>query len=667
VPAGVISSAEATAWLQPIIVSDTRSTNNLRYELSSEAMTVLNELQLSGKYPSKTTDLLNVYSHLVTRRNSLFPLIDAGAKAQVTVRDDVEPEARGAGAQSPFIDRDKALDRIRGFMSQNYQCAFILSGMRGIGKSSLVEAAFRQVIAPSWRKIKLTLTEGVSSSRLLAQLGYACNLPLPEDLDLSSPEQQLAMEQRIVSYLSKSPAAVVVFEDFQYLLNGVEIQDRGVQHLLTTLLQASEKTKTKYFLISDVAPRLGPEFELLCAPYSLKGLERQDTSRLLSYWFQFQHEAPVGQPPSPSDRLLTVLGGHPLATRVAARLWAEHPSQDIARDMTLFKELRDTIVAFILGKLSLSVPETDLMLFASILRVPAPRDLFVRWNGERANNLLNSLTSQYLIESSEDGYQLHPLVREYYYQGLPVIRAMGFHKVAGKFYHEWFEKEKKTTRRLVPELLGEAVHHYLAAADRRKVQDLAFFRSELRPVAHSHYQKNDFETALKDYLILADFDDKDEDAHYHLARIYASQNHWDEAEMHFGKAIALRPNGCWILQGYAAAKRRAGRLEEAQQLLDESLKINPLHSPTLVELGRVCENYKDMDSAEDYYERAIQADSNNFWAYYRLARLLSSTGDSQGAFEMVKAAVATNPSNPQARQLLEELKKKLEQAEHDPA
>jgi tetratricopeptide (TPR) repeat protein len=666
VPAGAVSAAEAKSWLKALVVDDTPSTSRLRHDLSTEAITVVHELQMSGQYTTRASDLAAVYGQLTRKRSELLPLINltqAQGRAGGAQVERVAPPADGSG---PFLDRDSALDKIRAFMSQDYQCAFVLSGMRGIGKSSLVAAAFRQAITPGWRKVRLWLTEGVSAPRFLAQLGFACYLPLPDDLDLSSPERQNDMGQRVVSYLSNSPPAVVVLEDFHFLLNASgEIEDRTVRNLFKSLLEAGGRNRTKYFLVCDVAPRLGAEAETRCVFYSLRGLEKEYTARLLSYWFQFHHEAPAGQLPGPSDRLLTVLGGHPLATKIAARLWAEHPSQDISRDMSLFRELRDTIVPFILGKLSLTDAETELMSFASILRIPAPRELFVNWKGEVANDLLNSLASQYLLESGEEGYQLHPLVRDYFFQNLSVVQSIGLHRVAGKFYSDWFEKQKKTTGRLVPDLLGEAVHHYLGALEIKRVRHLAFFRTELRPIARSHYQKEEFEAARKEYSILVELDDKDADAHYHLGRIYARENRWDDAELHFGKAVSLLPNACWVLQGYAAAKRHADMLDEAWQLLERSLKINPRHSATLVEMGRLCEIRGDEASAEEYYERAIDADPNNFRAYYRLARLLNKAGSFREAFEMISAAVATNPRDPQASVLLAELRAKLEKAGED--
>ncbi len=271
------------------------------------------------------------------------------------------------------------------------------------------------------------------------------------------------------------------------------------------------------------------------------------------------------------------------------------------------------------------------MHFASIFRLPAPRDVFIIWRGQDANYLLNALTSQYLIESSDKGYQLHPLVRAFYYDALPLTTMMEFHKIAARFYHELFEKTKKTTKQIVPEYLGEAVHHSLAAGDRHKVQELAFYRQELRPVAQLHYRGANYELALKEYKVLVEMDDRDIDAHFHLALIYARKGRWPDAELHFGKANEIRPNSPWVLQGFAAAKLRANKLAEAEDLLLKAEAINPNHPATLVDLGRLRERQGNLPAAEDYYARAMDNDPENSFACYLMSRLLYRQGDTSEA------------------------------------
>jgi tetratricopeptide (TPR) repeat protein len=578
---------------------------------------------------------------------------------QGVARRQPEIEKSILSTESPFIDRQHAFDRIRSFISQQ-ETAFVLSGMRGIGKSSLIQEAFRQVIPP--RRINsVKLTEGISYPRLLAELAFGFNLRMPENLDLATADKQTELEQRIKSHISRGQAAVIVLDEFQHLLNGAgEIEGSSIKQLILGLLEAGAKSRTKVFLISDLAPKFDPEIEAYCASYKLQGLVSEDTKRLLLYWFQFGREDLSGQPLIPSERTVSLLGGHPLATKVAAQLWAEHPSQDISKDMAIFERLRDTIVPFILEKIALSSGETDLLLFASIFRLPVSREVFLRWKGDEAGYLLSSLASQYLIESSERGYELHPLVRDFFYHKLPLTQAMEFHKIAGKFYAELFEKARIATKQLVPEYLGEAVHHFLAAGDRKRVQSLAFYGQELKPVALSHYRRKEFKIAMKDYQVLVELDDKDVDAHFHLALLHARNESWPDAEFHYGRAIELRPRAAWIIQGFANAKLRVGKTEEAEQLLSEAEEINPRHAGTLVDLGRIRERQGHYADAEDYYRRAIDASPDYSFAYYQLAALLYREGQVGEAYDMARAAMATQPLDSRNKALVEELRQKME-------
>lgn len=657
-PAGIISIDEAIKWITPIVIRETPSTDRLRWDLCNQSVLALTSLQVSGKYVHKTDELMKVYQHVLERRNELAGSI----QMQPKLGEEQEKQKHAAPSpsrESPFIDRDSAFDRIRQFFNQQQDSIFVLGGMRGIGKTALVQEAFRQAIPPR-KRIEVLLTEGFSYQRLLAQLASQCNLRLPESLNLTKPSIQADLKARILSYLGQGPGAVVVLDDFQFVLNQAgEIEDASVRDLLLALADVGQRGRARYFLISHISPKLGPEFENYCAHYTLQGLQALDTERLLLRWMQFGRDDLAGQLPRPSERLITILGGHPLGAKIAAGLWAEHPTTDIAEEFVIFKELRDTIVTFILEKLTLSQDERELLSFASIFRLPAPREVFLRWGQERASYLLGSLVGHYLIETSEKGYQLHPLIRSFFNHTLSLEQAKALHRIAAKFYLEEFERLKKSSKQIVPEYLGEAVHHSLAAGDRGKVKDLAFYAQELRPVALEHFRSGEPKIALRDYEVLVELDQDDSDAHFHLSLIFARLNRWADAEFHFGKAITLRPKAPWILQGYGAAKVRAGKIAEGEALLRQAEDINPRHSPTLVELGKLSERQNDPVAAEDYYRRAIEAERNNSYAYYVLGRLLYHQDEIQQAYAMVTTAVAINPLNDRNRALFDQLKKKI--------
>ena len=656
--AGTVSTEEALKWVTPIVIHDIPSTDGLRWELCNQAMEAVNGLLVSGKYVHKAEELSKVYLHLLSRRNELASSIEPRAKTP-TGAEKLKLKSGPVPAESPFINRETVFDRIRQFFNQQQNSVFILGGMRGIGKSALVQEAFRQAIPPR-KRIWLQMTEGISYLRLLAQLAFECNLRVPESLDLSKAVTHEEVKKRVLSYLGQGPGAVVVLGDFQFLLNSSgEIDDAATRSLLLGLAEAGQRGRAKYFFVSHISPKLGPQFEDYSVTYRLQGLQPRDTERLLIQWLQFGRDDLAGQLPTPSERLISLLGGHPLATKVAARLWAEHPTADIAEEFSIFKELRDTIVSFILEKLTLSAAEKELLSFASIFRLPAPREVFLNWRKEDASLLLGSLAGQYLIEASERGYQLHPLIRSFFRNTLSFEQARELHRIAGKFYLQEFERFKKTSKQIVPEYLGEAVHHFLSAGDRSKVKDFAFYGQELKPVALDHYRRGEFQVAQRDYKVLLELDKNDVDAHFHLALIFARQGRWGDAELHFGQAISLRPKAYWILQGFGSAKLRAGKLAEGEALLREAEEINPNHSPTLVEIGYMLQKQGDSVTAEDYYRRAIEADPNNSFAYYRLAGFLYHEGDLHQAYEFAKAAVATNPLNERNRALVQELKKKM--------
>jgi Tfp pilus assembly protein PilF len=658
VPAGIVSTPEAIKWVTPLVIPDIQSTNRLRWELCNQSMETVDALLRSVKYVHKAKELFEVYQHLLIGRNELSGSIQLRSEESGRT-DPAISTAPPASAESPFIDRDPAFDKIRQFFNQQQSSFFLLGGMRGIGKSALVQEAFRQAIPPR-KRIFLQMTEGISYQRLLAELAFQCNLQLPESLNLSNATTQEEVKKRVLSFLSQGPGAVVVFDEFQFLLNSsAEIEDPSIRVLLQGLAEAGQRGKTKYFVISHVFPKLGASFENFFMSYTLQGLQTPDARRLLIQWMQFARDDLAGSLPEPSEKLISVLGGHPLATKVAARLWADHPTADIAEEFSIFKELRDTIVGFILEKLKLSSQERDLLSFASIFRLPAPREVFLNWRKEDASYLLSSLAGHYLIESSERGYQLHPLVRSFFSNNLALEEAKAWHKIAGKFYLQEFERLKNASKQIVPEYLGEAVHHFLAAGERQKVRDFAFYGQELRPVALEHYRGGEYKVALKDYQVLLELDKNDVDANFHLSLIFARLGRWGDAELHFGKAISIRPKAPWILQAYGAAKLRAGKTTEGESLLLEAEKINSNHSPTLVELGRLRGKQGDSVKAEKYFRRAIDADPNNSYAYYQLSKLLYHEGDTRQAYEMAKAALVTNPLNARNKNLLQELKGKI--------
>jgi len=112
-PLGITAPNDFESWVQPAIISDTYSTDVLRWELCGQAIQILNQLQVSGKHPSRSAEMLQVYSHFMAEHNELIKLVGSRVSERITSKP-LELEMGQSGITSPFMDRQAAFDRILG-------------------------------------------------------------------------------------------------------------------------------------------------------------------------------------------------------------------------------------------------------------------------------------------------------------------------------------------------------------------------------------------------------------------------------------------------------------------------------------------------------------------------------------------------------------------------
>ena len=275
---------------------------------------------------------------------------------------------------------------------------------------------------------------------------------------------------------------------------------------------------------------------------------------------------------------------------------------------------------------------------------------------------MDSFVGRSFLETDADKYQLHPLIREHYYNSTSSQVLQPLHRMAAQFFLDSYAKDKNAGLNPDPEDLGEAIYHFLAAGDRDKAKSLGLYRYEIRPVALAHYRKREYDHALKNYLLLSQFDPNDVDAHFHLCLIYARNGKWDDAENHFGKAVSLNPRAYWIFQGYAHQKLQKDKIAEAEHLLEEAERIREDHSPTLVDLGRIRLKRGLEAEAEDYFQRAIDADENNPFAYITYSRFLLHQQRYEEGLNYALAAVEVNPRDHASRELVNEFRRRIQAA-----
>jgi tetratricopeptide (TPR) repeat protein len=97
---------------------------------------------------------------------------------------------------------------------------------------------------------------------------------------------------------------------------------------------------------------------------------------------------------------------------------------------------------------------------------------------------------------------------------------------------------------------------------------------------------------------------------------------------------------------YERARRfhKEGRLEEAERLYEETLRLDPGHVDTLNNLGVLFIRKRDYLSAQRNLEKAVRLKPRYAEPFYNLACLKAITGDTEQALAYLQKAVSLDPT-----------------------
>jgi len=114
-------------------------------------------------------------------------------------------------------------------------------------------------------------------------------------------------------------------------------------------------------------------------------------------------------------------------------------------------------------------------------------------------------------------------------------------------------------------------------------------------------------------------DDSIAQVHSELGTIYALKGDFDRALAEEERAMALGPGDTAVLGNYAAVLTQVGRSEEAVQLCQKAIRLNPFTPSWLYRLfGRALTNAGRYDEAVSAYKKAIELAPDNFMAHINL-------------------------------------------------
>jgi len=141
-----------------------------------------------------------------------------------------------------------------------------------------------------------------------------------------------------------------------------------------------------------------------------------------------------------------------------------------------------------------------------------------------------------------------------------------------------------------------------------------------------------------------------------LAGFQAQDNQFEEAEAGYRKVLARHPGDPDALSGLINVLSQSGQPDEALKLIDSvspaqrakfapSVKINALRA---TQVGKLAEQRGDLKGAQAAYRQALDADPENPWTRFALARMYLRDGQIRAARALIDGLLKTQPNQPDA-------------------
>jgi protein O-GlcNAc transferase len=143
-----------------------------------------------------------------------------------------------------------------------------------------------------------------------------------------------------------------------------------------------------------------------------------------------------------------------------------------------------------------------------------------------------------------------------------------------------------------------------------------------------------------------------EEAHFNLGALLRDDRPSEaEAEGHLRKAVKLAPEDVWahIYLGACLWKKDVRGAETEFRMAE---KLRPAWSMPLSWLGKLYES-KDLETAQSFFERALQLEVDDWEALCGLARLFKKRGQNDLARECITRALIHDPTDEKSLALLE--------------
>jgi tetratricopeptide (TPR) repeat protein/DNA-binding MarR family transcriptional regulator len=439
-------------------------------EVKSKSPTKLSFLQLMNLTTPEGTLNLNSIKHQETE-DKITKLIDPGVRNPVHFIDPMPQTGR-------FVGRADELSEMKTWLSSPLPRVIVLKGIPGIGKTTLTARLIENEVKENerdlfwfrvheWDTLRGILTE---LAEFLWQIGRQ---KLKFYLD-SQPDLALGDLRKILETDLENLNAILVFDDFQK----IDRNPKQLFSLFIELLDLENLSKLKLMVITRTEAEFYDRREVainkLVVELGLHGLDHEESKQLLNLENVRDEDF---------QKIFKLTAGHPLSIELISIHMKEKAKVNNANLLEsdldlgeLFKDHHD-INKYIREEifLRLTEPEKKLLEIISVYRYPAPAEaIFIE--PDISHECIDSLVNDSLLHETSLGYEVHELIKEFFYHRLKPQTKTKYHITAANFYSEELNLEPRignTDLAQTTNSVLEAIYHNISSSAYKKAGDLA--------------------------------------------------------------------------------------------------------------------------------------------------------------------------------------------------
>jgi tetratricopeptide (TPR) repeat protein len=538
--------------------------------------------ELYGKYSSKLSfvKLLNSISpNGIVEETELSNLINLKPRSEISGLEKLVPVTfiDNMAQPSRFVGRENEIDIIKTWLAVHRSGIFIIKGIPGMGKTTLLAKIISEITNDqtrnifwfrfhTWSTIKGTLSE---LGAFLGKLGKNA-------LKFYIEHEKIIELDQIMGLLTtdlQDVNAIFIFDDFQKTNEEL----RQLFSMLVEMLETVSSSTLKIIILTrqdlNFYDRRKVAIKKLISEFELVGLDPMGSKDLLNLG---------GLNDTDFKEIFKLTEGHPLSLELISNHFSDQGLNDLKVEFNLeelFKEEHD-INKYIREEIfyNLGDPEKQLLNLISIYRFPVqPNALFL--DDDVDFECIDSLVSRALIHETTSGFEAHELLKEFFYRRLTPKQKSRYHQLAAEYYVTELSENKllEPVDLVFGSFLAlEAQYHFLNSGMHSKAAELSVeFGDTLISTGYSE----EFFNILDKLDQGAVSEDIWPEVLIHKGHILTFNGHWNEALACFEQSLELSRNlkeDCLTARafnGIGVIYFRKGDLQQAMQYYQKGLEI----------------------------------------------------------------------------------------------